>query len=338
LGISGLVMLYGTWGAWVFDLHRIGGWALLTLFPWKGVIVANSLRRGLQGRWSRALTVSVSLLLAGLVILVVVLALMWMWRLGRYKGFVDQTIIAWHWILGLLVFPILALHVWWRWPRPRRIDFTTRRGLLRTGALAVVGLVGWQLGLVLARARITPERPRRAVTGSRGFGLFAGNDFPLTGESTIQIDPAQWRLAVEGAVARSLNLRYEELLAMADALSTQTLDCTSGWYTVQDWQGVPLVRLLEQAEPTREVAGVRLESVTGYNHSYPWQEAQNTLLATHVSGEVLAPRHGYPVRAVVPDRRGWFWVKWLNRIVVLDSELEMVGGVLYAPRQVLRQW
>jgi DMSO/TMAO reductase YedYZ molybdopterin-dependent catalytic subunit len=152
------------------------------------------------------------------------------------------------------------------------------------------------------------------------------------------IDVAQWRLSVEGAVARPLSLTYKELLALAAEQSTQTLDCTSGWYTVQDWRGLPLARVVEEARSTAGIAGVRLISATGYNHTYPWAEAQTILLATHVGGEELAPRHGYPLRAVVPDRRGWFWVKWLDRIQILDNPQVVVGRVVYAPREVLRQF
>ena len=38
--------------------------------------------------------------------------------------------------------------------------------------------------------------------------------------------------------------------------------------------------------------------------------------AKHVGGELLTHVHGAPLRAVVPSRRGWFWVKWLTRIEV----------------------
>jgi DMSO/TMAO reductase YedYZ molybdopterin-dependent catalytic subunit len=338
LGLSGGFMLYGTWQPGVFALHRIAGWALIALLPWKSIVIYHSLKRGMQGRFSRVITTLVSLALAGLLLLVIVLALMWMWRLGPYQTLGLQTIIAWHWILSLIVFPLLGLHIWWRWPRPRRADFTTRRSLLRTATFGVISMTGWQLSLILARAQVSQERPRRTVTGSRGFGLFAGNAFPLTGESTIRVDADQWRLGIDGAVERPLALRYDDLIAMAAEQATYSLDCTSGWYTIQDWQGVPLLRLLEETGLKEGVAGVRLVSITGYHHSYTWEEAQNVLLATHVSGEVLAPRHGYPLRAVVPNRRGWFWVKWLNRIIVLDNAFQVAGGVLYAPCQVLHQW
>jgi DMSO/TMAO reductase YedYZ molybdopterin-dependent catalytic subunit len=47
------------------------------------------------------------------------------------------------------------------------------------------------------------------------------------------------------------------------------------------------------------------------------QEAKYVLLATHVGNQVLDPVHGFPLRAVVPTRRGWFWVKWLTHIEVI---------------------
>ena len=37
-------------------------------------------------------------------------------------------------------------------------------------------------------------------------------------------------------------------------------------------------------------------------------------LATQVGGEPISAGHGFPVRLVVPGRRGYHWVKWLSRI------------------------
>jgi hypothetical protein len=46
---------------------------------------------------------------------------------------------------------------------------------------------------------------------------------------------------------------------------------------------------------------------------------------------------GFVLRAVVPDRHGQPWAKWLNRNIVLDSAPQAAGGMFLAPRQVLRQ-
>jgi DMSO/TMAO reductase YedYZ molybdopterin-dependent catalytic subunit len=336
LFLTGIGMLYGTWLPWVFDLHRIAGFAAVALLPWKAVIVYRSLRRRAKRRapWLSTLP---SLPMAVLFILVVALGLMWMWRLGPYRTLMAQTVITWHWILGLAMIPLFIAHVWLRWPAPRLTDFASRRGALRLLGLGAAGAVGWLLGVALARARATAERPRRTTTGSRGFGEFTGNDFPITGESRPEVNVEQWRLTVDGAVDQSLTLTYDDLLSMSPETIDETIDCTNGWYSPQEWQGIPLSRLLEAAGGL-DAAGVRLVSETEYNHTYPMAEARTILLATHVSGEVLSPWHGYPVRAVVPDRRGWFWVKWLKRVEVLDDPADVLGGILYAARQVLRQF
>jgi len=62
---------------------------------------------------------------------------------------------------------------------------------------------------------------------------------------------------------------------------------------------------------------VRLRAASGYAMDFTLAEAGEILLATHVGGEVLDHWHGFPLRAVVPSRRGWFWVKWLTEIEAL---------------------
>ena len=59
-----------------------------------------------------------------------------------------------------------------------------------------------------------------------------------------------------------------------------------------------------------------VHSVTGYRWSFPLAEARGFLLATRVGGDRLSHGHGFPVRLVAPDRRGFQWVKWVSRIEV----------------------
>ena len=47
------------------------------------------------------------------------------------------------------------------------------------------------------------------------------------------------------------------------------------------------------------------------------EQAEEILLATYVGDQVLNHSHGFPLRAVVPSRRGWHWVKWLTEIEVV---------------------
>jgi DMSO/TMAO reductase YedYZ molybdopterin-dependent catalytic subunit len=61
---------------------------------------------------------------------------------------------------------------------------------------------------------------------------------------------------------------------------------------------------------------VSVTSVTGHSCSFPIEDLDSALLVTHVGAEPLSPGHGYPVRLAVPGRRGYQWVKWLDRIDV----------------------
>jgi DMSO/TMAO reductase YedYZ molybdopterin-dependent catalytic subunit len=112
---------------------------------------------------------------------------------------------------------------------------------------------------------------------------------------------------------------------------TATLDCTVGWYSTQVWRGIRLADLLEQAGLLSEAVSVRLVAASGYLVEFNLAEVDEILLATHVGGEVLEHWHGYPLRAVVPSRRGWFWVKWLTDVEVLTVTTLELSAMLDAP-------
>jgi hypothetical protein len=342
LGLSGLLMLYVDRHPWIFSIHRWVGFSFIFLIPWKSIIVYRSLRRGLNLSLDRSLVLFLSLILALFTILVVVFGLMWMWRMGPYSILL-QSLIAWHWILGLALLPFLVIHVLRRWPNPTRADFTSRRSFLKLAGLTSAGVIAGELADRLGTARFGEENGAgdlgsRRFTGSHAAGIYSGNVFPVVGERTPQVDIEDWRLLVNGAVNHPLQLRYADLLNRLPKYSPEILDCTNGWYSLQSWQGALLVDLLEEAGLEVDAAGVRIVSLTGYNHTYPMSEARRILLATHVTGEVLDPSHGFPLRAVVPGRRGWFWVKWVTEVQVLDTAWDVAAGILASPREVLRQW
>jgi DMSO/TMAO reductase YedYZ molybdopterin-dependent catalytic subunit len=121
---------------------------------------------------------------------------------------------------------------------------------------------------------------------------------------------------VTGAVKTPLTLTYADVLSLSTSEVTTTLDCTGGWCTVQTWRGIALPQLLSQAEITPDAVGIILRGVMDYTAPFTLAQAEEISLATHVSGEVLNHSHGFPLRAVVPSRRGWHWVKWMTEIEV----------------------
>ena len=64
---------------------------------------------------------------------------------------------------------------------------------------------------------------------------------------------------------------------------------------------------------------MRVISRTGYRWSFGLADARGLLLATHVGDEPLTHGHGAPCRLVAPGRRGFQWVKWVERIEVHED-------------------
>ena len=75
-----------------------------------------------------------------------------------------------------------------------------------------------------------------------------------------------------------------------------------------------LSRLLTQV-PTG-ARSIDVISSTGYRRRLPLADLDQLLLATHAAGQPLSDGHGGPVRLVALGRRGFWWVKWVQRIEV----------------------
>ncbi len=316
LGLSGVYGLFFTRGGWVFDIHRLAGWIFIALIPAKVAISWKSLQRGLAATFDRGAMILVSLALAAATILVVLLGVAWNWRLGAEWSWLGQTVIAWHWLLGLGLIVPLILHIWRRWPHPKKVDFASRRAFLKMLVAGGVGLAGWRAAEALAALR-SEQAPARRFTGSREAQSFAGNFFPVTnnpGEGGFPIDAASWRLVFEDLNGSRRTITYQELLALPILEVEAAIDCTLGWYSTHRWRGIPFNTLLNSMSIPSAGTGVELISAAGFMQIIPLEEARQILLATYVDGQPLDSEHGFPLRAVVPTRRGWFWVKWLSQI------------------------
>jgi hypothetical protein len=322
LGLTGLYGLVWPFPSFLFEIHRIAGWALILLIPWKGAIALRSLNRGWGSRLNRKAVVVVSILLTIAMVTILILVLQWRWQVGSYYVWIGPYAysgIGWHWGIALGLAPLFIIHVWKRWPRPRKVDFTGRRQALKLMGLGTAALFSWGIATSIGKS-IESSGAQRRFTGSREDGSFAGNAHPVTTaphEGRLKLDPDMWQLRITGVVATPLTITYKDALALSTSELTATLDCTGGWYTVQTWRGVPLRELLSQAGLRPEANGIVLRGIQDYTAPFTLAQAEEILLATHVSGEVLNHSHGFPLRAVVPSRRGWHWVKWLVEIEVI---------------------
>ncbi|MCX6043590.1 MAG: molybdopterin-dependent oxidoreductase [Chloroflexi bacterium] len=299
---------------WLFVVHGMLGLALVVLVYWKMQRVWRRLT--IRDRWDDATLAAATTL--GAVLLTFVTGLVWtsfQWPLGYPNGMILHT------LFGLLLFFFMVWHMAVRYKPWRLQDLRGRRNALRFLAMLGIGGIAWQSQQTFNRAAAAPGASRR-FTGSRETATDQGNAYPITMwmlDNPAPLDVTQFQLRVHGAVNQTLTLDYPAVLAAATAQARALIDCTGGWYTTQDWQGVSIRWLLEQVQPAADAVAVSFISTTGYRWSLPLAEAQTTLLATHVGGELLTPGHGAPLRLVAPGRRGFQWVKWVTEIQVLTA-------------------
>ncbi|MDH4209421.1 MAG: molybdopterin-dependent oxidoreductase [Anaerolineae bacterium] len=137
--------------------------------------------------------------------------------------------------------------------------------------------------------------------------------------SVQEYDIDDYRLVLDGLVDNPLSLSYEDILARPQVSELALLICPGFFWDNATWTGTPLSLILEEAGPLPEAAKVRIVS-GGYSTTLSLEEAtaDGVFLAYEVNGETLPVEHGYPLRLVARHQYGSKWVKWVERIEVIE--------------------
>jgi DMSO/TMAO reductase YedYZ molybdopterin-dependent catalytic subunit len=298
--------------SWVFAAHDALGVGIMLLLAVKLRRVRARVLR--PERWDSRTIFGV----VGAVLAVAALVSGLLWADGVTPAVAGYSLLSVHDALGVALVLGVAAHMVARAKPLRGRDLAHRRQFLAVGAMTAVSVGAWRTQRPLQMLLGLPGAKRR-FTGSYESGSFGGNAFPATSwvaDNPRPIDTAAYRLRIEGLVAHRLTLALADLPLVDELVAT--LDCTGGFYSTQRWRGVRLSQILEAAQTKRPAGHVSVASVTGYRWSFALDDARELLLATYVGDEPLIHEHGAPVRLVVPWARGFQWVKWVERIEVLE--------------------
>jgi DMSO/TMAO reductase YedYZ molybdopterin-dependent catalytic subunit/glyoxylase-like metal-dependent hydrolase (beta-lactamase superfamily II) len=172
------------------------------------------------------------------------------------------------------------------------------------------------------------------------------NHFPVP-----TLDPDGWALELGGLVPQPGRLALEDIEALPSVHVVATLECAGNGRSMFDasiegeqwrlsavstaeWTGIPLIDVLHTVGAKRGQHVIMrgadhgpVDGVAGtvrYERSMSVDDIRESeaLLAFAMNGEPLPPRHGFPLRVVVPGWYGMASVKWLTEIEVVDTPLD----------------
>jgi DMSO/TMAO reductase YedYZ molybdopterin-dependent catalytic subunit len=148
--------------------------------------------------------------------------------------------------------------------------------------------------------------------------------WPVLHEGRIpRFDESTWSLAVDGAVGNSFNLGYQEVLSLPGVEMTSDFHCVTGWSKLDNrWRGVQTKELLERSTPNLDATHVLVHAEQGYTANLPLAVLleDEAMITWEHNGKQLAPKHGWPLRLVVPRLYGWKSVKWVRRFELLTAD------------------
>jgi DMSO/TMAO reductase YedYZ molybdopterin-dependent catalytic subunit len=136
---------------------------------------------------------------------------------------------------------------------------------------------------------------------------------------------ANWRLVVDGLVARPLNLSLSDLAAMPSRSQVTRHDCVEGWSAIGEWTGTPLAAILRMAgmrDGARYVVFHCADDFDGnpYYESIDLVDAfhTQTILAWGMNRGRLPVGHGAPLRLRVERQLGYKQAKYVMRVELRD--------------------
>jgi DMSO/TMAO reductase YedYZ molybdopterin-dependent catalytic subunit len=241
----------------------------------------------------------------------------------------------------------------------------TRRAIVAGMPLALLSAhpafrsLAWAQAPSTGRLIVQRAVPLAAEMPLSGFGTWiTPNDLfhilTSIADPLPTLNPAAWRLTVDGQVEQPVTLTYEQLKALPARKAVAVLECAgnsrnsvsppldrsplgNGYVGNAEWLGVPLQRILERAGVKPSAREVVLEGVdrgkpafaseeVSFAKSLPVEKAlhPDTLLVYEMNGVPLPREHGGPVRVVVPGWYGTYHVKWLGRVSVVDRPFDGV--------------
>jgi DMSO/TMAO reductase YedYZ molybdopterin-dependent catalytic subunit len=144
---------------------------------------------------------------------------------------------------------------------------------------------------------------------------------------------ANWRVVVDGLVARPLSIPIQTLRSMPHRVQITRHDCVEGWSAIGKWHGVPLSSVLDAARLSPSARYIVFHCADRFGDK-PYYESidlidafhPQTILAVGLNDHLLPVPNGAPVRLRVERQLGYKHAKYVERIQAVESLASVYGG------------
>lgn len=159
------------------------------------------------------------------------------------------------------------------------------------------------------------------TAGSLPPGQIETGRFPVVGERAPSRDIVEWALTIQGLVAETRVLTFEDYMALEHRDLRFDIHCVTSWTRFDSvFTGVPLAELVSPVDGARFVS-FSAYSQRDHHTSLPLDYAMSHSWVVHAfEGEPLTTEHGGPVRVVTPGRYFYKSIKWLRSIELLAED------------------
>jgi DMSO/TMAO reductase YedYZ molybdopterin-dependent catalytic subunit len=144
---------------------------------------------------------------------------------------------------------------------------------------------------------------------------------------------ANWRLVVDGLVARPLSIPLPTLRSIPHRVQITRHDCVEGWSAIGKWHGLELSRILDAAGLSTRARYIVFHCADRFGDK-PYYESidlvdafhPQTILAWGMNGHLLPVPNGAPLRLRVERQLGYKSAKYVQRIQAIESLAGIYGG------------
>ncbi|RYD54966.1 MAG: molybdopterin-binding protein [Sphingomonadales bacterium] len=224
---------------------------------------------------------------------------------------------------------------------------TRRKLMLGTGAVMLAGCDSLTDHPALLSAEDAHRFLQRSVTGRAALAKQFRADqmsprFRVNGTANPNTPEynalaanrfADWRLQVDGLVARPLSLSLAQLQSLSQRAQITRHDCVEGWSAIGKWQGPRLETILQAAGLKDSARYIVFHCADRFGAS-PYYESidlidafhPQTIMAWAINDHYLDVGHGAPLRLRVERQLGYKHAKYVMRVEAVASLAGIAGG------------